>query len=397
MAAIAAIWSSEDLARVLVLVSTGGTAVGATGTSTLYAGDAISWRAITTWGLAASDALDSVEVSADAAMMYTYEAVANGGENLRRFDGTVFYSLTGGASLVGFAPDSSYFLYSDGAQALHARTPSGSDNVVASANSVGGPQTVEVLFPSSLILSTNTTGGDLPAQGAGLLHFVDVDGNALSVPGFDTDPSVLNAVSTSPSNTTPTNILDRFEVVGGRVMRMTDRGAVPLGSVPTSIGAGVVVANAQGTLVGDNSTLQFLDAAGNVKSTFQPSDPILCPKDPNAPSPGASLLLASLDSSPRWALLQVGHAIGVPGCTGGPNGSIGETDDVIWDMDGNRTKVLDARLGDTSWYGPEYQPSPDGSSLVWIHGAALTRFRISAFAQDVIPTAAVPVESRVRR
>ena len=84
-------------------------------------------------------------------------------------------------------------------------------------------------------------------------------------------------------------------------------------------------------------------------------------------------------------------------CNGDGNSPIGETDDVLWDMDNNRTQVLDARLGDTSWYGPEYQLSPDGTSLVWIHASALSRFRIPSFTTDVIPTGAVPVETDVER
>jgi hypothetical protein len=395
VAAISSIWSSPDLARVLVMVSTGGTAVGATGTSTLYAGDGTSWQAIETLPFAADGAVGRIVVSPDASMLRTYDTA----ERLLGFDGTTVYTFAQSTQFAAFAPDSSYFLYvanSDGT--IHARTPGGSDHVVAPPSSIQLPETLEKIFATSLIVFTDTVGGDLPTQGPGQLNFVDLDGQALSVSGFDSDPSVLNVDLTARASTTPSNIVDRFEVVGGRVMRLVDRGAQPLGSVPASIGSqGVQVADAQGTFVVDGSAWELLDAAGHVKATFQPPDPVLCANNPNAPSGDVVLLLASLDTSPRWALLQMGHPIAGPGCTGGPNGSIGETDDVLWDMDGNRTQVLDARPGDTSWYGPEYQPSPDGTSLVWIHAAGLSRFRISSFARDVIPSAAVPVETRVQR
>jgi hypothetical protein len=394
--AISSIWSSPDLSRVLVMVSTGGTAVGATGTSTLYAGDGTSWRALDTWNFAADAAVGRIVVSADASILRTYDA----SEKLLGFDGSTVYTFASNTQFAGFGPDSSYFLYVDDSDyTIHARTLGGSDHVVAPRSSIGLTETLEDVFSTSLVVSTNTTGGDLPAQGPAQLRFVDLEGQALSVSGFDADATVLNIDPTSPSSTTPSNLVDRFEVVGGRVMRLVDRGAEPLGSVPASIGAqGVVVADAQSTLVVDGSTWELLDAAGNVKATFQSPDPVLCANSPKAPTPQVGLLLASLDTSPRWALLQVGHAITTPGCTGGTNGSIGETDDVLWDMDGNRAQVLDARLGDSSWYGPEYQPSREGTSLVWIHAAGLSRFEIPSFTRDVIPAGtAVPVETRVQR
>jgi hypothetical protein len=392
VAAISAIWSSPDLSRVLVLVSTGGTAVGATGTSTLYAGDGTSWRAIDTLDFAADGALGRIRVSADASILRTYHE----SESLLGFDGSTVYTFPPSARFAAFAPDSSYFLYVDSDSTLHARTRGGSDHVVAPPSSIGLSETLEVLFLSSLIVSTNTVGGDLPPQGPAQLRFVDLDGNTPLIAGFVTDASAMNGIWTSPSSTTPTNIVDRFEVASGRVMRLVDRGAQAMGHVPTSIGAeNVVVANDLGTFVVDGSTWELLDAAGDVKSKFQPPDPILCANDPKAPSAQVGLLLASLDTSPRWALLQVGHAVSTPGCTGGTDGSLGETDDVLWDMDGQRTQVLDARLGDSSWYGPEYQASADGASLVWIHASGIHRFRIASFAGDVIPSSAAPVETHV--
>jgi hypothetical protein len=395
VAAISSIWSSPDLARVLVMVSTGGTAVGATGTSALYAGDGTSWRAIEMLPFAADGAVGRIVVSADASILRTYDT----GERLLGFDGTTVYSFAQSTQFATFAPDSSYFLYVDNNDGtIHSRTPGGSDHVVAPPSSIQLPETLETIFATSLIVFTDTTGGDLPAQGPGQLNFVDLEGHALSVSGFDSDPSVLNVDLTSRASTTPSNIVDRFEVAGGRVARLVDRGAQPLGSVPAPMGAqNVLLADEEGTFVVDGSAWELLDAAGHVKSTFQPPDPVLCANVASAPSPDVQLLLASLDTSPRWALLQVGHAIAGPGCAGGPHGPIGETDDVLWDMDGNRTQVLDARPGDTSWYGPEYQPSPDGTSLVWIHAAGLNRFRIPSFTGDTIPSAAVPVETLVHR
>jgi hypothetical protein len=394
VAAISAIWSSPDLARVLVLVSTGGTAVDATGTSTLYAGDGTSWRAVDAFDFAAEAARGRLVVSADASTLRTYHA----SESLIGFDGSTVYTFPASERFAAFAPDSSYFLYVEGDSTLHARTRSGSDHVVAPPSSIGMSETPEVLFASSLILSTITVGGELPPQAPAKLRFVDVDGTTPSISGFDTDPSVLTGNWTSPSSTTPTNIVDRFEVVGGQVMRLVDRGAQPLGRVPTSMGAvSVVTADASGTLVFDGSTWKLLDAAGNVKSTFQPPDPVLCANNPSAPSPNAGVLLASLASSPRWALLQVSHAVATPGCTGGADASIGETDDVLWDIDGQRAQILDARHGDSSWYGPEYQASPDGTSLVWIQAAAIRRFQIRSFTGDAIPSSAVPVETYVQR
>ena len=393
VAAISAIWSSPDLARVLVLVSTGGAAIGATGTSTLYAGDGTSWRAIDTLPFAADGARGRIVVSADASLLRTYHA----SESLIGFDGATVYAFAEPTRFAGFAPDSSYFVYVNG-NTIHARTPSGSDHVVALPNAIGLTQTLELLLPSSLIVSSYAVGGDLPPQEPGQLRFVDLEGNALSITGFDTDAATLNRSRTPSSSTTPTNITDRFEVVGGRVIGVVDRGAQALGSVPASVGAeNVMLADARGTFVINASTCELLDAAGNVTSTFAPPDPVLCANSPNAPSGGVELLLASLSTSPRWALLQVGHPISTPGCNGTTSESSGETDDVLWDMDGNRTQILDARLGDTSWYGPEYQPSPDGTSLVWIHAAALRRFRIPSFTGDVIPSSAVPVETWVER
>ena len=396
VAAIAGIWSSPGLARALVLVSTGGPAADANGTSTLYAGDGTSWSAIETLPFAAGPALGRIRPAPDLSMFRTYDTA----ERLLGFDGTNLYTFPASTQFAAFAPDSSYFLYvDDSANTIHARTLGGSDHVVAQPSSIALPETLEDIFPSSLVVWTYTVGGDLPAQGPGQLLFVDLEGNSLNVSGFDTDATTLNDLLTSGTSTTPSNIVSRFEVVGGRVIGLADRSAQTLGAVPSSIGAdGVVLADAQGTFVVDGSTWELLDASGNVKSTFAPPGPVLCANETDAPSPDVELLLASLDTSPRWALLQVGHAIITAGCTGGTDGPIGETDDVLWDMDGNRTQVLDARLGDSSWNGPEYQLSPDGTRLVWIHAGGLSRFQIGAFTQDAIASGgAVPVETYVPR